>query len=964
VPARPPDHDADGLMPRADGIESPHGGKFQHMRKPVQRISTDHDADGMLPRSRRPESPVGATRNTLRRPVPSSRPDSPFEAYEKARLDSPLEIDSGASEAQARARPGHGDGKGEQPNVQQTQRTRRGTSPHNVQVPESARKLVHVFDRKPREPARNSERTPSSKRNGVVGQRILGQLLGQKERLRQVLPVMDAHGKGCISFEDFTDGLRTAGVRLGAADRYSVWADVGGSFLSRGCDAGEGRAERVPDGEIDIANFLTRLDASVESENWGGKKMQETGYSQHMRSSLTKGYMVRDDVEQFDTTGGGMHLRRGIAPAQRAQVQDAEPGDAGTSARGGGRWGGTGSTVGSATMRWSKNEEHYRELIKQRKGDIKRLFHAKAGDKAGTDDIAMTFTDLKTGLRSAGVTLCDNDYELLWRRVDAECVGLVKYEHIATAFELTDRCTYGEPGMHAGKPSRALPHFSGAAEAAASPQRTNEMPLARERQDVVLNLVAERIARDLVIEGSAMRQSPESSINHKGGKHHFVDARASAGKRPPDAQAWQLVKDCLATCPPDAPLSVDTLHRALASAGTLVSKEDCLQLWHRARYSAAQRHDNSAAAAAAAGGGTGAVRPPSPTIRDLDDFMAKALRVQTPSKLSPALLSYGSRVAMSVQAHEGGGARGGEQGNKKECGRGEQQEGLSNKKDGGQAAAAAAAMDKLLGGFLGNPHRLRQVLKKYDPDLQGCISRQEFEHGLAAQWTSLSQHEVNLLGAALQDKFGVVRYEEVCAMVAHRNQASAHPCAGQNGAGVTHEGNGSEAVPAAATGAAYAQGGPRRAHGKKSFQQALDPVHTGDGPVGAPQVSSVQREASSASMRSIVSTVPSARSTSSVCLAGNMRTRADRASWMKGSAALNAHNRMTRSSSPAPTRARPGSPAPDAAAERAAVPSSPPAAKSVQFQPIATDAAPYRILHLTGGPPLAMHRGRHSIAVG
>ena len=551
-------------------------------------------------------------------------------------------------------------------------------------------------------------------------QRVLRELVRKKDKIRTVLPVMDAQGTGRISYQDLSEGLRSAGVMLGEADCASVWLEAGGSV-----GPGSSSLDAVPDGEVQIASLLARLEDGDAS---GVRFVQTTPAAcpHHMQSSLTEGLRVRDGVPEFEATGGagGTHLRRSfVASPTRADGAGSRPHGDVMMAPTEGYADGHGSLA--SPKRWRKTEEHCRQLMREKKESVKKMFLATA---AGEDEATMTFQDLKAGLRNIGVRLCSSDYERLWRRADTECIGLVKYDDIAKAFDLTDRRSFGEPGG-----SRALPHFQ-----QPGGQASEQLPLERRAEDVVNGLAAERIARNLVgIENTpAQSARPSSSINRKGGKAHFV--QNSAPKASTQPRVWDLVKDALAQHE-DAELDVDALHQALNSAGALVSKADSAVLWQRASSSASKKD-----------AGLSPARRPSPTVTDVERVVEAAANLQTPSKQHPptALLAYGSRLP-SPAPELGVGAAG--------CG------GLDLEQRGG-----TEAMGKLLKGFLGNPCRLRQVFKKFDLDRRGSISRAEFERGLAQQWSELSALDIERLGAAAEDACGVVPYEAFCELVARR----------------------------------------------------------------------------------------------------------------------------------------------------------------------------------------------------
>ena len=554
-------------------------------------------------------------------------------------------------------------------------------------------------------------------------QRVLRELVKKKDKIRTVLPVMDAQGTGRISYQDLSEGLRSAGVMLGDADCASVWLEAGGSVCPGSSSLGA-----VPDGEVQIASLLARL----EDGNASGVRFVQTtpaACPHHMQSSLTEGLRVRDGVPEFEATGGagGTHLRRSfVASPTRGDGAGSRPDGDVMMALTEGYADGHGSLA--SPKRWRKTEEHCRQLMREKKESVKKMFLATA---ASEGEATMTFQDLKAGLRNIGVRLCSSDYERLWRRADTECIGLVKYDDIAKAFDLTDRRSFGEPGG-----SRALPHFQ-----QPSGQASEQLPLERRAEDVVTGLAAERLARNLVgIENTPGQSArPSSSINRKGGKVHFV--QNSSPKASTQPRVWDLVKDALAQHE-DSELDVDALHQALNSAGALVSKADSAVLWQRASSSASKKD-----------AGLSPARRPSPTVTDVERVVEAAANLQTPSKQHPptALLAYGSRLPSPAPEL---GAAG--------CG------GLDVEHRGG-----AEAMGKLLKGFLGNPCRLRQVFKKFDLDRRGSISRAEFERGLAQQWTELSAADIERLGAAAEDAYGVVPYESFCELVARRSSMEA-----------------------------------------------------------------------------------------------------------------------------------------------------------------------------------------------
>jgi len=1000
--------------------ESPVGAQHDRLRKAVpghlMNGDTDHlvhNASGLQMYAERPESPVGARRGRLRRSAPSL--ELPPRYYSDVTdPSSPKGMYSGISERPTRhsersrgagvARPGTGDRAGwddadnyrydgeetknrgrrmyatgggdklkpedhmaavmqtQEPDptgnsrsvsqppgrsegsgqgVQQSSEADRDPgqlrqdraahmSGHNtMRMQEPLRASISVLDSHHAEqPADGDE---GAARDVVVGQRVLGQLVARKNKLRNALPLLDSSCTGRMSFQDFSEGLKSAGVILGEADRRSVWSDAGGSMVPR--DGGR-KGERVPAGEVDIATFMSRLEHSTDSEDWGIKKMRAAGYSQHMQSSLTKGLLVRDDVEQFDPTGGGMHLRRGYAPAESSPP----PHGAGASEAGVARPGAAAAAYpprNASPMRWTKTEENYRDLIRQRKEALKQIFHAKSPD-AEPGGSALSFQEFKGSIRSAGITLSDFDFETLWRRVD--CLGRVKYEHVAKAFDLTDRRSVGEPGG-----SLALPHFREAGRDAAQ----GEPPLEREAAEFASSLSAERIARALV--GGAPAPGHTSfSINHEGGKHHFTSPaqpRAKAGAQP---RVWDVVKGTLARHPQHVPLDADVLHRALTAAGAVISKVDSRELWQRAQQQAAKKRVKAAADA-------------SPTIDDLHVVMQAAAQVQTPSK-ERALLSYGSRVGTATQPGPGGGGAGSS---------------LEQQMQGGETREA---LDRLASGFLRNPHRLRQVFKKYDLDLQGSISREEFERGLSEQWTALRHDDVATLGRAVSDPHGVVEYESFCKLVA------ALP-AGPGRAASPEQSHAEHRASSSATSYAlqYASGSPRAgARRGAESPRGMSLAGTPGEQVGA-RSSSVQRERSTGSVRSRASGVAGLQGSVSSSLVGS--GPADRSSWMHDKESR--HRRILHSSSPAPSPSRGRSATPSAApsgdAEPPAAggaaasgatqrPPSPSASRAVQVgwgeagkMPGGRDVAATKILHVASGPPLAtaVHRHRSiSVVVG
>jgi hypothetical protein len=158
-----------------------------------------------------------------------------------------------------------------------------------------------------------------------------------------VLQLIDSTGTGRVSYKDFSEGLRSAGIFLGDADRRSVWADAGGPLAT-----GEHKLERVPGGELEIGDFLSRLEHSSHGVythearpavlchnmqacvyvcihihasyayicmyrcigvDWARTRMEQAGYSRHMQSSLTKGLAVHEDAEEFDPTGNPLLTR-------------------------------------------------------------------------------------------------------------------------------------------------------------------------------------------------------------------------------------------------------------------------------------------------------------------------------------------------------------------------------------------------------------------------------------------------------------------------------------------------------------------------------------------------------------------------------------------------------------------------------------------------------------------------------
>ena len=375
-----------------------------------------------------------------------------------------------------------------------------------------------------------------------------------------------------------------------------------------------------------------------------------------------------------------------------------------------------------------------------------------------------------------------------------------------------------------------------------------------------------------------------------------------------------------------------------------MSKTDSAELWQRARQIAGKNHAKVHADAI-------------PTVEDVQTAMNAAAQLQTPSK-ERALLSYGSWASRAAEAQAGG----------------------------AEAAAsesmlhgeAHAALQRLASGFLGSPHRLRQVFKKFDLDLQGSISSQEFERGLLDQWTSLSHDDVQRLSAAAQDHNGVVQYESFCKLVAAAPSGrgrAASPRQQQPRPDtdvISHRTHAQDVPVSYANQQVYASGSPRGGAGRG----AQSPRGCGEEVARAARPPSVQRERSTGSVGSMRSRVSGLSAAGSLGGSGP----SDRSSWMQDKAH---QRRIVRSSSPAPSSSRaPGTPSCDLehASHNKATPgtprrpSSPCAARSMHFggNEVANvltgrDGAATRILHLTGGPPLAttVHRPRSiSVVVG
>jgi hypothetical protein len=585
-------------------------------------------------------------------------------------------------------------------------------------------------------------------------------------------------------------------------------------------------------------------------------------------------------------------------------------------------------------MRWSKSESHFRDLIRERKDAIKKIFQANprgattahSADPVEALGTALSFNDFKGGLRGAGVRLSDMDFEMLWRRVDAECVGEVKYENVAHAFDLTDRRSLGEPGG-----SRALPHFK------QDVPEQQELPLERASAEFASSLAAERIARAIV--GAPVPYSTHTwnSINHEGGRHHFTNStNPPQSKAKNQTRVWHVVRETLHRHPQHLPLDADVLHRALNAAGALVSKADSAELWQRARIAAVKRS-----------GRTGADL--SPGVEDLQAVLTAAAHVQMPEKDRP-LLSYGSPLGRASSADPGA-RRGGyaidaaDGGHQSSEGADAQPRALD--------AAASDALSKLSAGFLGNPHRLRQVFKKYDLDRQGTVSRREFERGLAEQWTALSQQDVETLSAAVQDTSGIVHYESFCHLVAA--QSSARP-SGLTNAGTTGHGT---KVPEGDwfTHRTYSLDDSHvshfnvraEVHSRASPRGACGSTRGADSPRAAarPRSASVQRERSTSSVRSHMSSAAASSS-------------ADRSTWLQTQHSAERQPRIIRSSSPAPSSSRAGTP------QRASSPCADAAEqRNVHFVGAGAGGARvpppavFRILHLAEAPPIAITRPIH-----
>lgn len=51
---------------------------------------------------------------------------------------------------------------------------------------------------------------------------------------------------------------------------------------------------------------------------------------------------------------------------------------------------------------------------------------------------SINFEEFRNGIKDAGVMLGERDYEAVWRRADSDCVGLVDYKRLSSAFNLSD----------------------------------------------------------------------------------------------------------------------------------------------------------------------------------------------------------------------------------------------------------------------------------------------------------------------------------------------------------------------------------------------------------------------------------------------------------------------------------------------------------------------------------------------
>jgi len=272
----------------------------------------------------------------------------------------------------------------------------------------------------------------------VAGPRLVQQVHERRAKLRNL--ARNA-GTAEVDYSTFLSGVQQVGLIMGDEDSRRLWAAAGGVV---------GRQGEVT-GEIHLARFLDSLE-NVEAleRDFGKKSMSQQGYLPHMMSSLSKGYNV-DAPPSCDSE----HTTEKIGPMRRATVHSRPPDTPGflefqdaasavqtdSSAAPSSK----GSPHKGSPGRWTKIEEIVRAGLK----DSTKVLHSAFGvTSSNSEGRKMSFKQLKGALNACGFPMSDTDFELMWRRLDNECLGQVGYADMMKSFD-----------VYTPEVGRALPHL-------------------------------------------------------------------------------------------------------------------------------------------------------------------------------------------------------------------------------------------------------------------------------------------------------------------------------------------------------------------------------------------------------------------------------------------------------------------------------------------------------------------------
>ena len=270
----------------------------------------------------------------------------------------------------------------------------------------------------------------------IAGHRIVQDLTDKYDLWKKEV---DKMGERTVDYRSFQKVSNRAGLILGDEDARRLWVAAGGAL---------GRHGEVA-GSVELPILMERLALNIETErDFGKKSMTNTGYAPHLQSTLTKGFEVQTSEE---TT----HNEDRIGPMRRAAVDQRPPDTPGflelhnpvpgnnstavdstaCSAMPSSVIGspGKGSPGKGESARWTKIEDKVRTGLQTASKRLYPIFGVTSTDSCGRK---LIYDELKKALTDCGFPMSNNDFEVTWRRADAECLGEVGYQDLMNSFRV------------------------------------------------------------------------------------------------------------------------------------------------------------------------------------------------------------------------------------------------------------------------------------------------------------------------------------------------------------------------------------------------------------------------------------------------------------------------------------------------------------------------------------------------